>query len=190
MIVLLREDVSRADEEALVARIHELGLTAVPLQGPKGRGLEVLGPGLGQVLALRDTPAVREILTRRTPLAGGEPLWPHFALRVAIATILCVTACCLLAAWVPPGLGDAARPEDAAGATRVEWYMRPAAGLSALLPGAPRAVPSLLGLLGWGLLFCWPLIDRAPRCTPARRRALRLLGAVVVVVLLLLGAAA
>ena len=195
MIVLLRAGASRADEEALLARIRELGLTAVPLDGPKGRGLELLGTGLGQALELRDAPAVQEILTRRTALTGGEPLWPHFALRLGIASILCVTGLCLLAAWLPPGLGDAASAGgDAAAAAAegatVEWFMRPAAGLLGLMPGAARPVMSLAGLLAWGLLFFWPWIDRSRRCTPGRRRALRLLGLAALLALVALGAVA
>ncbi|HZM00008.1 MAG TPA: hypothetical protein VFD43_07120 [Planctomycetota bacterium] len=190
MIVLLRAGASRADEDALLARIHELGLTAVPLDGPRGRGLEVLGAGLGQALALRDSPAVHEILTRRTALTGGEPLWPHFALRLSIAAILLLTALCLLAAWLPPGLGDPAGGGAVAEGVTVEWYMRPAAGLLGLLPGGARPVLSLAGLLAWGLLFFWPWIDRPERCTPGRRRALRLLGLAVVLALCALGALA
>jgi len=190
MIVLLQAGASRADEEALLDRIHAMGLTAVPLDGPKGRGLELVGGELGQALALRGAPAVHEILTRRTALTGGEPLWPHFALRLAIVAILCVTGLCLLAAWSPPGLGDSARIDSPVEGVAVEWFMRPAAGLLGLMPGSVRPAAGLAGLLALGLLFFWPWIDRAPLCPPGRRLALRLLGLAVVLALVALGWAA
>lgn len=159
MIVLLKPGTTPEVAHAIADKIRGFGLQAVPLDDAKGRAFEVLGEERGQVLTLVGEPGVLEVLTRRVPLTGGEPLWPHFALRVGILAVLVVSLLLLLTAFVPPGLGD-----PASGATRVdaplEWYLRAPEVLLGGLPGSLRVVGGgLILLLGLGILFL-PWIDR------------------------------
>ena len=189
MIVLLRADADAAAVEELVLSIQELGLDVVPLDERKGRGFEVVGPERGRVLALRDAPAVDEILTRRTALSGGEPLWPHFALRVGILVLLLLVTLVLLSAFFPPGLSDSAmmageRPGQ------VEWFLRPLAGMLSMFPPRAAVVGGLLFLLYWLCFIFWPFIDRSDARTPGGRRAARLvfwMGVSIFVLLIVLG---
>ncbi|MHC4818006.1 MAG: hypothetical protein ACYTF8_08120, partial [Planctomycetota bacterium] len=87
MIVLLEPDTGPETVREIVRAIQELGLKAIPLREAKGNAIEVRGPQRGRALELRGTPGVQEILTRRTALTGGEPLWPHGALRLAIMAV-------------------------------------------------------------------------------------------------------
>jgi hypothetical protein len=190
MILLLRDGADQAAVVDLLERLQGLGLEAVPLDSLKGRAFEILGEDRGRALQLRDAPAVAEILTRRTALVGGEPLWPHFALRLGILALLLVVALLLLAAFFPPGLGDAARPDSPPVAHGVEWYMRPAAGLVGLFPEGLRWIAGLAGLALWALLIGWPFLDRAASRTPGARATLRALGVGVALAILALGALA
>lgn len=184
MIVLLRPDADAAAAEGVAQALRRLGLDPVPLDDVRGRAFEVGGDPTGRVLELRRIPGVEEVLTRRTPLEGGEPLWPHFALRLASVALVLLAVLLLLSAFTPPALGDRAVPDD--GASRaVEWYLRPLAGLLARFPGAGRP---LVGLF-WLLFFLWPFLDRADPATPGGRRlvlAMRVMGAALVVLLLVL----
>jgi hypothetical protein len=159
MIVLLTHDATPEVAHAIADRIRAFGLQAVPLDDAKGRAFEVLGDERGQVLTLVGQPGVREILTRRVPLTGGEPLWPHFALRVGILAVLVISSLLLLTAYVPPGLGD-----PATGASRVdaplEWYLRAPDVLIGRLPSSLRGVGgAVILVLGLGILFV-PWLDR------------------------------
>ena len=181
MIVLIRHDADPDAVRALADGIRELDLEAVPLDTGHGRAFEVVGADPSRVQELAGDPAVAEIMTRRTPLAGGEPVWPHVVLRVAIATILLLVLLALLTAIFPPGLGDqatAARPETA---PAVEWYLRP---LDQLLQVFPAGLGGWLVLLFWVALFLWPFLDRADPSTPRGRKAvllMRIAGGVVLV---------
>jgi len=190
MILLLRADADQAAIDDLFARLKALDLEAVVLDGLKGRAIEVVGENRGRALALRDAPAVREILTRRTGLQGGEPLWPHFMLRLGILALLLLVALLLLAAFLPPGLGDAAHPDNPLVGHGVEWYMRPAAGLVGLFPEGSRWLAGVIGLVLWGAFLSWPFLDRVPQRTAAGRALLAALGFAVVLMILVLGALA
>lgn len=155
MIVLLSPGLGQAQAAAVLARAAELGLELVPLDAGKGRAFEVVGPRRGEALGLRGVPGVAEILTRRTALTGGEPLWPHLALRVGALTLGLLGLLVLLAAFFPPGLGEAAGGEPAVGAP-VEWFLR----LPALLVGFDSLGAAFLAPLFWLLLAAWPFLDR------------------------------
>ncbi|MHC5211104.1 MAG: hypothetical protein ACYTG2_10335 [Planctomycetota bacterium] len=187
MIVLLQTDADRATIEALMARLSDLGLEAAMLDGSKGRALEILGDDRGRALALRGAPGVREILTRRLPLEGGEPIWPHFALRLGILSLLLLTVLVLLTAWFPPGLGDAAHPDTPRAGHAVEWYLRPAAGLVALAPEGAPWIAGVIGFLLWGLLLVWPFLDGSSSKPSAGFVMLRFVGALVALGVVLLG---
>ena len=187
MIVLLQPDADRATVEALLGRVRELGLEAAMLDSGKGRALEILGEDRGRALALRGAPGVREILTRRTALTGGEPLWPHFALRTGVRFLLLLSALVLLTAFFPPGLGDAAHPDNPLAGHQVEWYLRPAAGLVALAPQGAPWLAGAFGLVLWAVFFAWPFLDGKAARAPAARTLLRALGALVVAGLVALG---
>ena len=187
MIVLLRDDADQAAVDDLLRRVQALGLQVRALDGQRGRALEVLGESRGRALELRGAPAVREILTRRTPLAGGEPLWPHVALRLGIALLLLLSALFVLASFLPPGLGDAAHADNPSATLPVEWYLRPVAGLTALFPVAARPLAGVLVLLLFLAFLLWPLLDRST-ARPGLRHAL--LGVIVLAALGALGALA
>ena len=110
MIVLLEPDAGPETVRDVVRAIEGLGLEAVPLREAKGHALEVLGAQRGRALELRGTPGVQEILTRRTALTGGEPLWPHGALRLAIMALPLLVVILLLSVFFPPALGDGVDP--------------------------------------------------------------------------------
>ena len=187
MIVLLQADADRAAVEALLGRVRDLGLEAAMLDCNKGRAIEILGENRGRALALRGAPGVAEILTRRAALSGGEPLWPHFALRTGVRLLLLLAALVLLAAFFPPGLGDAAHPDNPLAGHAVEWYLRPAAGLVALAPEGDSWLAGLLGLALWVVFFAWPFLDGKAVRAPAARTLLRVLGVLVVAALVALG---
>jgi quinol-cytochrome oxidoreductase complex cytochrome b subunit len=177
MIILLNADVAPEEIEAITGRVRELGLDVAPLDDRRGRAFEVIGEDPGAVLQLRHEPGVARIMTRRTPLDRGEPLWPHFALRLSILSLLLVIALVLLTAYAPPGLGDKAGPDQP---PVTEWHLRPLAGFLRLLPG-------LLGgtavLLAWLLFLFWPFLDRADESTFAGRRTARIIRAAGVALL-------
>lgn len=180
MIVLLRPDASAETHRLLAERIRALDLDAVPLEIGARRALEVVGDDPSRVLELADAEGVLEILTRRTPLTGGEPVWPHFTLRVVIAALLLVVLLALLTAFLPPGLGDRATAAPPEAAPAVEWYLRPLDVVLHLLPGA---LGGWLVLLFWLALFLLPFLDRADPTTERGRRMLLLLRVVGVATL-------
>lgn len=183
MIVLLQPTVSAEGAHAIAERIRALGLQVIPLDDAKGRALEVLGEERGKVLTL-DEPGIREVLTRRVPLVGGEPVWPHFALRLGILAILVVSTLLVLTAFLPPGLGDPATHERAAAAP-LEWYLRPAGALLARTPGSLGWIGGTAILaLGLVLLFL-PWIDRGDASKPRDRAVAQGVRAAATIVLLL-----
>ena len=188
MIILLRHDATPAQVAELAGRIRGLGLETVPLDDAKGRAIEVLGDERGLVLSLAHDPGVLEILTRRHPLAGGEPLWPHFALRVGILAVGVVAALLLLAGFLPPALSDAASRPLAA-RPPVEWYLRMPTRVLEAFPASLRSVGGAL-VLAFGLVVLFlPWIDRFDPGTPKGRavsRAVRAAGAVMLLVTVVL----
>jgi quinol-cytochrome oxidoreductase complex cytochrome b subunit len=190
VIVLIRSEADAAAVRELLDSVTGMGLEVLPLDDGKGRGFEVIGGERGRVLALRDLPAVEEILTRRTVLEGGEPLWPHFALRVAILFVSLLVVLALLSAFVPPGLGDQALGDSLTPPpASVEWYLRPLAGFLGLFGDTPSAIGGALLLLCWLAFTFWPFVDRADASTAAGARMAKLarvLGAVVCLLVVLL----
>lgn len=184
MIVLLKHDADADTIRDLTASIRALGLEVAPIDHAKGRAYEVLGSDRGRVLQLSNAPGVEVILTRRTALDGGEPLWPHFALRVSVVALSVFVVLILLSAMFPPGFGDRAEANGPVDET-VEWYLRPLAGFLRHLP----KIGGVLVLLLWIAFTLWPFLDRAR----TRRSALlvRLMGGalIVFVVILALGSA-
>jgi hypothetical protein len=179
MILLLKHDATEASIREVKERVSELGLSSAPLDDGRGRALEVVGADPSRVLGLRGLPAIEEILTRRTPLEGGEPIWPHFSLRVLILVLLVLAVLSLLSAFLPVGLGDRAGGSPAP--PLVEWYLRPLAGLRAILGGGTRIATGVF----WVLFFAWPFLDRAE--TPRRRLLVKVMGIAILALLLALG---
>lgn len=187
MIVLLQEGARPEDVERLTKAIRELGLDAVPLDAERGRALEVLGGDPGRVLGLGGEPAVDTILTRRTALMGGEPLWPHTALRVGILAILLFVALLLLSAFLPAGLGDAPATALADGDSppAVEWYLRPLAWICGMTGESGQRIGGTLVLLFWLGIFLLPFLDRGSGKTPSGRVRVRVLRGAVLAILVL-----
>ena len=182
MILLLKHDATEASIRDVQERVRELGLSTAPLDDGRGRALEILGADPSPVLGLRGLPAIAEILTRRTPLRGGEPIWPHFSLRVLLLVLLVLALLALLSAFVPRGLGDRAGLSPAP--PLVEWYLRPLAGLREILGGGTRIATAIF----WILFFAWPFLDRAD--TPKVRLLRRVMGVALLLLLVALGFAA
>jgi len=188
VIVLLEPDAGPETVREVVRAIQELGLRAIPLREAKGNAIEVRGAQRGRALELRGTPGVQEILTRRTVLTRGEPLWPHGALRLAIMAVPLLVIILLLSVLFPPALGDAVNPA-ADGARVVEWYLRPVTALLDSFPTDASFVGSLIIALYWILFFVWPFVDRADPGTPRGRKtalAIRVMGAAVIVLVVVL----
>jgi len=162
MIILLEPNVPAETHRKLVERVRSLDLDVVPLELGARRALEIVGSDPSRVLGLADADGVLEILTRRTPLVSGEPIWPHFTIRVLIATLLLIVLLALLTAFFPPGLGDRATATPPADAPSVEWYLRP---LEVLLHKLPAAIGGWVVLLFWLGLFLLPFLDRADTST-------------------------
>jgi len=181
MIVLMSPTADAATIQAALDKAAQLGLHMIALDGATGRGFEAIGKGRGRALELRGVPGVAEILTRRVAISGGEPLWPHGALRIGLMTLVVLALLVLLAAWFPPGLGDPA----SSGETIVpvaEWYLR----LPELALGmAPSVTPYLLPLF-WVVLLFWPFIDRFDPRSVGGRAAHRGLRLAVLALLLLI----
>lgn len=187
MIILLKHEATEEGVRAVADAVQELGLGTVPLDDARGRAFEVVGADPSRVLGLRHLAAVEEILTRRTPLAGGEPVWPHFTLRVVILTLVLLAVLALLAAYLPIGLEDPARPTLAPGPVVKEWYLRP---LHALLDLVGMTATRITVGLFWVFFFFWPFLDRADPATPRGRKTilgLRVLGVALIVLLIALG---
>ena len=177
MIVLLRHDTDAETARALLARIRELDLDAVPLDTERGKAFEVVGADPSRVQELQGEPGVQEILTRRTPLVGGEPVWPHFALRVAILAVLLLVVLALLSAFLPPSLMEPATAETPEVRPAVEWYLRPLDGFLQVFGEDGRTMGGILVLLFWLVLFLWPWIDRGnPNTEKGRKLSLALRG--------------
>jgi quinol-cytochrome oxidoreductase complex cytochrome b subunit len=188
VILLLRKDAPADSVRALDDRIRAMGLTTVTLDDAKGRAIEVLGDDRGQALAMADDPAVEEILTRRRPLVGGEPIWPHFALRLGMLAVAVISAVLLLAAFLPPGLGDPAS-HPLASKPPVEWYLRPPTFLIEALPASLRWLGGTLVFLFGAAFIALPWIDGGDLSTPRGRavaRAVRAVGALVFLISLVL----
>lgn len=183
MIVLLRPGVSQETHLALVESIRAMDLDARPLELGDRRALEVVGDDPRRVLELAEAEGVEEILTRRTPLEGGEPIWPHFAIRVLIAGLALVIVLALLTAFLPPGLGDRATATPPATAPAVEWYLRPLDVVLGFFPSAPW-VGGWLVVVFWLALMLWPFLDRADEETTRGRRAILLIRALGVLTVL------
>jgi hypothetical protein len=187
VIILLEPEADEARVREVAEAVRALGLDTAPLDDTRGRALEVVGADPSPVLRLRGMAGVAAILTRRTPLAGGEPVWPHVTLRVAILALLLLAGIALLSGFLAPGLGDRAGSAPPSATPGVEWYLRPLRGLTGLLsPGATRVVVGLF----WVLFFAWPFLDRADPSTSRGRRArlaLRVLGVLLVLLLVALG---
>jgi quinol-cytochrome oxidoreductase complex cytochrome b subunit len=186
MIVLLDHGLDAAGLAGFLGRARELGLDMVPLETRRGRGYEVVGAARGRALELLGTPGVAQILSRRKSLSGGEPLWPHFSLRVAILSLLLLSVLALLAVALPPPLLD---PVGTPGADEpsLEWYLRPPAAVVKWSPG----VGPVLAFLWWLALLILPFLDRIDASSPAGRVAIWIqriltLALVVIVVLLML----
>ncbi len=183
MIVLLEPSATPQAVKAIADRIREMGLEAIPLDDAKGRAFEVVGDQRGRVFALAGEEGVQEILSRRFPPKGaGEPLWPHFMLRVGILGVLLVSALLLLTVFLPPGLSDAV--EKAGGPPApVEWYLRPTEGLFRFLTGLPRWVGGTFVLVFGFVFLLLPWIDRGGESRRERLVALaiRTLGLAVLV---------
>jgi quinol-cytochrome oxidoreductase complex cytochrome b subunit len=189
VIVLLEPEAGPETVREVVRAIEELGLQAVPLDDAKGGALEVIGAERGRALELRGTPGIQEILTRRTALVGGEPLWPHGVLRLAIMAVPLVVVILLLSVIFPPPLGDRVDPAALEGPRVVEWYLRPVTAVLHAFPAGASFVGSVIIALYWILLFLWPFVDRADPQTPRGRRvalAVRVMGIAVIVLLVLL----
>jgi quinol-cytochrome oxidoreductase complex cytochrome b subunit len=188
VIVLLEPGAGPETVREVVRAIEELGLEAVPLHEAKGNAFEVLGAQRGRALELRGKPGVQEILTRRTALTGGEPLWPHGALRLAIMAMPLLVIILLLSVLFPPALGDPVDPA-ADGPRVVEWYLRPVTALLDMFPTDASFVGSLIIALYWILFLVWPFVDRVQ---PGTRRghytalSIRVMGAAVIVLLVVL----
>jgi quinol-cytochrome oxidoreductase complex cytochrome b subunit len=189
MILLVRPDADEQAVEALVDRVRGMGLELHPLEHAKGQAFEIVGADRGRALALRGAPAVQEILTRRASLDEGEPVWPHFALRVTSLFLILSVALLLLTAFMPPGLGDKATlgTGDADGA--LEWYLRPLGAFLDVFSAGTKWLGGALVLLSWLVLLLWPFLDRSDPATPRGRRAvllMRMMGAAMILLVLLL----
>ncbi|MFV1959938.1 MAG: hypothetical protein ACC662_11070, partial [Planctomycetota bacterium] len=163
MIVLLKRDASPDVVARLMERIRDEGLEVVPLQEGGDRAFEVVGAERGRVLPLAGAEGVEAILTRRTPLHGGEPLWPHFTIRVTILALVLLSVLLIMAAFLPSGLGDAAQAAGGSPAAGMPWYLRPLAWLYGLFPPSLHWLSGTLVLLFWAGLFFLPFLDRPPR---------------------------
>jgi hypothetical protein len=189
VIVLLEPGTTAGTVRDLLGAIREMGLDAIPLEDVKGNGIEVRGAERGRVLELRGRPGVQEILTRRRALTGGEPLWPHGALRLGILALPLLVAVLLLSAFAPPGLGDGAQPGGTEGSLVVEWYLRPLTALLGAFPSESRVAGSLIASLYWVIFFAWPFLDHLD---PGTRRgrlvilAMRFMGVALIFLLVLL----
>ena len=181
MILLLKHGATDAAIREVQDRVRELGLSTAPLDGARGRAFEVIGSDPSRVLGLRGLAAIEEILTRRTPLKGGEPVWPHFSLRVLILVLLLLSALALLCGFFPVGLGDR---NAGTGEAIVEWYLRTLAGLHVILGGGARIATALF----WILFFVWPFLDRTE--APRARLLLKVMGVALIALLIALGFAA
>jgi len=184
MIVLLRSDVDDAQVQDLHDRIAGLGFQVMRLDEGKGGAFEVTGLVTSPVLAFRHHPAVADILTRRRPVEGDEPLWPHGVLKIGMLLLFLLAVMLLLTGFFPPGLGDQAEATATAPSVTLEWYLRPLAAFLDLFPSHPAWIGGTLVLVLWLGLLLWPFLDRTDPSAPRGHRTLLMLRVMGVLLIL------
>ena len=116
---------------------------------------------------------------------GGEPFFPHHALRDMTTTYVVLGLLVSLAVLYPAHLGEPADPLNTPLGIKPEWYFLPA---YQLLKYVPEAVGVQIPPLFLGLLILLPLvIDRSPERHPQRRLKALAIGAVVMGLIAVLG---
>jgi len=157
VILLLRHDASDSEIADLRKRLDELGFESTRLDDERGRALEAHGHHVHDLVAVRDHPAVVDLLATEARGETEESLWPHGALQIAILFVLLLAVLLVLVAVRPAGLADRADLGAVAPEGASEWYLRP---LAAFLRTIPAPFAGIAVLLLWiGFLF-WPFMDR------------------------------
>jgi quinol-cytochrome oxidoreductase complex cytochrome b subunit len=184
VIILLRHGASDAEVAELRERLGELGFESSRLDDARGRALEAHGHHVQELLALRNHPAVVDLLASETTTSDEEPLWPHGVLQISILLVLIIVALLILIAVAPAGLADKADLGSIAPEGASEWYLRP---LAKFLHTFTPMFGGILVLLLWiGLVF-WPFLDRDHGDGPRSRRIalmVRIMGVLLIVAML------
>lgn len=185
MILLLRNEASEGEIADLRKRLDELGFESTRLDDVRGRAFEAHGPHIHDLIALRDHPAVADMLAEETRDEAEESLWPHGVLQIFILFVLLLVVLLVLIALFPAGLSDRADLGAPAPGGASEWYLRPLAAFLRTF-GAPFG--GFAVLLLWIGFLAWPFLDRRREPGPrARRIALlvRIMGSLLIVLMLL-----
>ena len=116
---------------------------------------------------------------------GGEPFFPHHALRDLTTIYVVLGLLVSLAVLYPASLGEPADPLNTPPGIKPEWYFLPA---YQLLKYVPEAVGVQIPLLFIGVLILLPMvIDRSPERHPKRRLKALGIGAATVGLIVVLG---
>ncbi|MBO0681775.1 MAG: cytochrome bc complex cytochrome b subunit [Candidatus Dormibacteraeota bacterium] len=120
-----------------------------------------------------------------------EDFYPHQTFRDGLVSLVCMVAVLVLALVVGAPLEDPATQNTVTYTPVPEWFYLPLDQLLVLVPQQLISLVIWLPLVGVGLLFALPFIDRGPERTPFERAAVMVVGGVIVafiVVLTALGA--
>ena len=167
-----------------LGRFFALHVVVLPLALLLLMGLHLLLIRYQGVSSLRRTdepePTPEEIRAE-----GGEPFFPHHALRDLTTTYMVLGLLVSLAVLYPAHLGEPADPLNTPLGIKPEWYFLPA---YQLLKYVPEVVGVQIPPLFLGLLILLPLvIDRSPERHPQRRLKALAIGAVVMGLIAVLG---
>ena len=115
--------------------------------------------------------------TRRQISEGGEPSFPHHALKRIAVIYLVLGLVLTLAILAPLSLYEQADPLVVPEKIEHAWYFLTLSGMARYMP-EPAAIS--LFLLGGLLLLIWPFLDRGPERHPKRRPISTALGIAVI----------
>lgn len=158
MVLVLNQSTSIEDQDAIVAKLEQHGCRTERIQGTEKRLLRVDGASLQASDALAANPAVEEIV-RLEGDTHTTAFFPRHLFRVIVAMLLAGGILLLLAAFLPPLLGERHDPFVRPEHVEPSWYLMWFSKLQELVPAGLGFLPVLLFFLVPLLAIFWPLLD-------------------------------
>ncbi|MEN8171922.1 MAG: hypothetical protein ABFS03_03490 [Chloroflexota bacterium] len=126
-------------------------------------------------------------MTERKPKDDSTvPFYPdHITLeaKVALAFGILLLIIGVIAIWNPVGLGDPADPMVTPLHAKPEWYFL---FLYQILKFVPKTFGAVLPVIGIGILFIWPFIDRKPDTSYKNERNRLIVASILIAIIIAL----